>query len=114
VDLNKWFRQRLQRQDAPRVADGWTDDLSVQLPAGRTVEELVDYIFTANRQRREHEMLVAELAAEFGLSKEDAELSVDRVCGGVVRAAAGNRANCPDRVKDPVAWASFQRAIAKR
>lgn len=55
---------------------------------------------------------------EFGPSKsviygawirEDAELSVDRVGGGIVRTATGSHDTCPNRAKDPIAWASFQR-----
>ena len=109
--LNNWLR-RLQPK--PSVPDGWSDDLSVQLTGGRTVEELVDYILVANQQGRQHETLIAALATEFGLSNEDAELSIDRVGGGIARAATGNRANCPNRGKDPIAWASFQRAITRR
>ena len=87
--------------------------MSVELPAGRTVEELVDYILLATEQSRQNEMVVAELSAEFGLTNEDAELSIDRVYGGVARARTGNQANCPDRNKDPIAWVSFQRTLAK-
>jgi len=111
VALNDWLRRP---QPKPSVPDGWIDDLSVQLKGGLTVEELVDYILVANQRGRQHEALIADVAAEFGLSNEDAELSVDRVGGGIVRAATGNRANCPNRAKDPIAWASFQRAITKR
>jgi hypothetical protein len=88
--------------------------MSVELRAGRTVDELVDHILLANEQSRQHEMLIAELGVEFGLSDPDAELSVDRVCAGILREGTGTRANCPDRIKDPIAWASFQRAIVKR
>lgn len=113
MGLHDWIRRFSRRKD-PSPPDGWTDDLSLQLPADRTAEDLVDYIVAAEEQRRQHEMLVAELGVEFGLSDEEAELSVDRVCGGITRALTGNRANCPDRTKDPIAWTSFQRVIAKR
>ncbi len=112
MGLNGWLRLFLQAK--PSVPGGWTDDMSLQLPRGHTVEELVDYILAAIQQGRQHETLIADLGTEFGLSNEDAELSVDRVGGGIVRAATGNRANCPNRVKDPIAWASFRRAITKR
>ena len=88
--------------------------MSVQLPRGHTVEELVDYILVANQQGRQHQILIADLATEFGLSKEDAEVSVDRVGGGIVRAATGNRVNCPNQVKYPIARVRFQSAITKR
>jgi hypothetical protein len=74
----------------------------------------VAHIFAARTEGRQHEVLIADLREDFGLSAEGAELAVDRVCGGIVRAMTGNRANCPDRKKDPIAWMSFQRAIAKR
>jgi len=50
--------------------------MSVELQAGRTVEELVDYILLATEQRRENEIVIAGPGAEFGLSNEDAELSI--------------------------------------
>lgn len=49
--------------------------------------------------------------AEFGLSPDDAELARDRAFGGLDRAATGNPENCPDPVKDPLAWESFHRGI---
>jgi hypothetical protein len=67
--------------------------MSVQLPGGRTAEELVEFILAANQDGRQHEALIAELGSEFGLSNEDAELSVDRVGGGIVRAATGSGSN---------------------
>ena len=93
------LNDRLRRlfQPKPSVPDGWTDDLSVQLTGGRTVDELVDYILEANQRGRQHETLIADVTTEFGLSNEDAELSVDRVGGGIVRATTANPANCPDR-----------------
>jgi hypothetical protein len=114
MGISSWLRRFFRPKDVKSVPGDWSDDVSVQLPGGCTVEELVDYILTANRQGRNHETLVAQLCSEFGLPKEAAALSVDRVGGGIIRAANGNRANCPDRAKDPIAWASFQRAIAKR
>lgn len=93
---------------------GSTDDLSLKLQVGRKLEDLVGHVFAANEEGRQHEVLITELREQFGLSADDAEIAVDRVCGGIVRASPGNRANCPDRAKDPIAWMSFQRAIAKR
>lgn len=112
MGFNGWLRRFFPPEDA--VPDGWTNDTSVQLPSGRTVEELVEFILAANQDGRQQEALIAELGSEFRLSNEDAELSVDRVGAGIVRAATGSGANCPNRVKDPIAWASFQRTIAKR
>lgn len=109
-----WFRRFFKTNDVNSSPPDWTDNLSVSLRAGRTVDELVDCIFLAIEQSRKHEALIAELGLEFGLSHDDAEVAVDRVCGGIFRARTGNRANCPDRLKDPVAWVSFQHAMVKR
>jgi hypothetical protein len=117
VGFQNWFR-RISRFSESRsmssAGDGWTNDLSLNLQAGRKREELVGHVFAANEQGRQHEVLIVEFREQFGLSADDAEIAVDRVCGGIVRAPTGNRANCPDRTKDPIAWMSFQRAIAKR
>ena len=51
-----------------------------------------------------------ELATGF-VMEQDAEFALDRVLGGIVRAATGNPANCPDPKKDPAASMSYQRAI---
>jgi hypothetical protein len=109
----EWIRRFFRSKSARRSANGWTDDCSLELQAGCNVEDLVNHVLVANKEGRQHEVVVAELGEQFGLSVEDAELAMDRVCGGVVRALSGNRANCPDRMKDPIAWASFQRAMAK-
>lgn len=95
-------------------SEGYTDDLSLTVQAGRSVKNLVDHVLRSTEQGRQHERIVAELREQFGLSVEDAELAIDRVCGGTTRALTGNRAYCPDRKKDPIAWISFQRAITKR
>jgi len=114
MGVDNWLRRFSQRKHVASAPDGCTDDLSVQLPGGRTVEELVDHILASNHGGRQHETLIAELGTEFGLSNDDAELSVDRVCGGMVPAVTCSRTNCPNRLKDPIAWASFQRTIGKR
>ena len=112
MGIDGWLRRFFPPEDA--VPDGWTNDMSVQLPSGRTVEELVEFILAANQDGRQHEALIAKLGSEFGLSNEDAGVSVDRVGGGIVRASTASGANCPNGVKDPTAGASFQRTIAKR
>jgi hypothetical protein len=52
--------------------------------------------------------ILAVLTERFALPFDDARLAMDRVAGGVVRAASGNPANEPDPVKDPLAWMSYQ------
>ncbi len=93
----------------PRMPPGWSDDLNIQLPPGRTIAELVDLVLRALIDETTADQLEQMLIVEFGLSADDAFLARDRTCGGLVRAATGNPANCPRREKDPVAWESFQR-----
>ena len=112
MGLDNWIRRFFEPKES--ALDGWTDDMSVQLDPTQSIDELVNYILEANQVGRDHQILIADLVREFAISVEDAELSVDRVCGGVARAATGNRANCPNRTKDPIAWVSFQRTITKR
>lgn len=91
------------------LPEGWTDDMTIPLPPGRTTAEVVEFVLQLalrGTPDRETERL---LAAEFLLSADDAALARDRSFGGLVRAATGNPANCPAKDKDPVAWESFQR-----
>lgn len=90
---------------------GWTDDLTIPLPHGKTPADVVEYVLQGSIQKTPYEKLVAQLIAEFSLSPEDAELAWDRSHGGIVRAATLNAANCPDQQKDPIAWESYQRGI---
>jgi len=87
----------------------WTDDLTIQLPPGRTVAELVDLVLQSALSGTTDEEINRLLIAEFGLSADDADLARDRSFGGLVRAATRNPLNCPESGKDPVAWESFQR-----
>ena len=89
--------------------NGWTDDLSVKLPPGRTVAELVDVILRSALGGVPYEEIDSLLRTEFELSADDAELAWDRCFGGLVRAGTRNTLNCPPPDKDPVAWESFQR-----
>jgi hypothetical protein len=96
-----------------RMADlpeGWTDDLTVALAPGRTVEDLVEHVIQAALRSVDASVLEREVRVAFGLSEDDAALALDRVFGGITRAATRNPANCPDRNKDPIAWTSFTRA----
>ena len=119
MGLFDWLRRPFRPNDAgteysDSAPAGWTDNMFVELCAGRTVEELVDYVLAARQRGRQNEALVSDLCAEFGLSSEDAELSLDRVGGGVFRARTGDKQNCPDRRKDPIAYASYVRTIGKK
>lgn len=109
-----WFRRLSRAKSASSDSGGWTHNLSINLRPGRTLDELVAAIFAARKEGRQHELVIAQLREEFGLSVEDAQLAIDRVCSGIVRAMTGNRANCPDRTRDPIGWLSFQRSVGKR
>jgi hypothetical protein len=109
-----WLQQLFNRVFVSHpVPEGLTNNMSVPLPPGRTPEQVVDFVLTANERGQEHAALVAALSAEFSLSDDHAELAVDRVGGGMVRAMTGSPSNCPDGAKDPIAWASFQRAVRR-
>ncbi len=86
----------------------WTEDLTIPLPPGRSVAELVVVLQSALGGMPDEDVELL-LAAEFGLSTEDVELARDRVLGGLVRAATGNPSNCPPQDEDPMAWESFRR-----
>ena len=94
-----------------KIPEGWTDDMTIAVPAGRSLDDVVDYCLQATIRKEAPEKMVQYLTAEFGLAKSDAELALDRTCGGVVRAATGRQDNCPAREKDPMAWLSFQRCL---
>lgn len=95
------------------VPEGWTDDMTIVVPDGRSLDDIVDYVLQAAVRRETASNTVRHLTAEFGLTQGDAELALDRTCGGVVRAATGRRDNCPSKEKDPMAWLSFQRCLKR-
>ncbi len=88
----------------------FSDDLSLVLARGESVVSLVEYVAAAQSAGTAWPEVLGVLTERFALSFDDARLAVDCVPGGVVRAASGNAANEPDRVRDPVAWVSYQRA----
>ncbi len=86
---------------------GWTEDMSVEVPVGVTLESLVTLVLQRECDGTPYETTIAELVS-LGLSRSDAELAHDRTLGGVVRAASNNSANEPLRGDDPVAWTSYR------
>lgn len=101
--------------DAGALSQGvaWTDDMSVALPPGRAISDLVTYTVTLSERGRSGLELETAVAREFSLSDDDAALAVDRVFGGITRAATRNEANRPDPVKDPVAFESYRQAMER-
>lgn len=89
-----------------------TDDLSITLPPGRTVAEVVEFVLQAALRHAPADEIEASLRAEFALSEDHAFLARDRTAGGLIRAATRNEANRPPADKDPVAWESYRRGVA--
>jgi hypothetical protein len=86
----------------------WTDDLTVRVAHGTSLRDLVLYLRAVDEQGTRRRDVLAVLTERFALPFDDARLAMDRVGGGVVRAATGNPANAPDPVKDPLAWMSYR------
>jgi len=82
--------------------------MSVRLGRGTSARGLVLYLRAADREGASRREVLGVLTERFALSFEDARLALDRVGGGVVRAASGIPENAPDPVKDPLAWASYR------
>ena len=95
------------------LPEGWADDMNIAVPDGRSLEEVVDFVLESTIRRDRPTTIVQNLSERFGLAQADAELALDRACGGVVRAATGRADNCPARDKDPVAWVSYQECIKR-
>ena len=89
----------------------WTDDMSVRLPSNRTAKEVASFVIQQALSGTSDEANESGLVSKFGFSAEDAALIRDRVFGGIVRAATGNKSNRPDSKKDPFAYASFELAF---
>lgn len=90
--------------------DEWfTDDLSVPLPPGRHVEEIVS-VFLGAEGATHQRATIKKLAETFDLTFDAARLCCDRVGGGVARARSlGNE---PDPDRDPIAYAAYRHMTA--
>ena len=85
--------------------------MNIALGNGHSLEELVEYVLQSTPRSDAKAATAEHLSQKFGLSAVDAELALDRVYGGVLRAATGQTANCPAKDKDPVAWVSFHKCL---
>ena len=92
------------------IPEGWTDDMTVPLPLGKTADDLVEFVIQRGVAHTPDAQTEQDLVTTFGLSVADAALVRDRVFGGIVRAATGNSANRPSSLNDPFAFHSFERA----
>ena len=88
--------------------------MSVPLQGGHTVDQLVRFIDEALKQSPGQNSVLTDLCNEFRLSQDEAELSLDRFSAGIVRARTGSKQNRPNRTKDPIAAASFDREVGNR
>ena len=86
----------------------WTDDMTVRLARGTSIQSLVLYVRAALEEGSPRRDVLGVLTERFALPFDDARLVIDRVQGGIVRATSGNTANEPDPDKDPVAWTSYR------
>jgi hypothetical protein len=94
-----------------KLPGGFTADVKIALPRSESVEAIVDYVLEALRRGDSPPLILDRLVTDFDLSSEDAALAIDRVCGGVVRAATGSRNSRPSKKNDPMAWISFERCL---
>lgn len=94
-----------------QLPGGFTADVKIALPRSESVEGIVDYVLEALSRGDSPPAVLEHLASEFNLSTEDAALAIDRVCGGVVRAATGRRDSRPSKKNDPMAWISYERCV---
>ena len=92
------------------LPEGWTDDMTVTLPPGRTCTQVVTLVLEAALVETPDGETEQLLAVEFELSPEDAARARDRAFGGLVRSAMHDSA--PKKTRDPIAWESYQRGIA--
>jgi hypothetical protein len=82
--------------------------MTVRVGRGTSASALVLYLRAAGEEGARRRDVLAVLTERFALPFDDARLAMDRVMGGVARAASGNPANEPDPVKDPLAWMSYR------
>src|SRR5215469_15774655 len=113
-DAAAWLAKAQPVQGPPGGQLVWTDDMSIRLPPGRVVAEVVDFVLQATLRGVTDDEIELALAREFALNAGDAHIARDRTFGGLVRAASRNPLNRPAPDKDPIAFESFQRVEADR
>lgn len=94
-----------------QLPGGFTADVKIAFPKRQSVEAIVDFVLLALSDGEQPGDVAKKLVADFHLSAEDAALAIDRVCGGVVRAATGYKDSRPAKKNDPMAWISFERCL---
>ena len=56
------------------LPSGWTDDMNIVIPEGRSLDEVVTLVISMGRQGANHEIVEKALVETVGLSQEDVEL----------------------------------------
>ena len=80
------------------------------MPAAWSMGQLVDFVLASMQRHVDSEEIVRGLMAS-GFSEQDAHVAIDRTVGGIVRARTPNRRDEPSRLKDPITWWSYHRAL---
>jgi len=81
--------------------------MSVEIIEGKTEEQLTFALMDSLRKSDSYESMIRMCVSDYGLVEDDADLAIDRVQGGIVRALTGLIDNRPDATKDPLAHCSF-------
>ncbi len=71
------------------IPEGWTDDMSVEIIEGKTEDQLALTLMGSLRKSDSYDAMIGICTSDYGLSEDDADLAIDRVQGGIVRALSG-------------------------
>jgi len=89
------------------TSEEWTDDMNISISSDKTIKELTSFLMLELESNCNHDEIIIKIITNYGTSENDAELALDRVQGGIIRALTGNPSNEPEQEKDPLAWYSF-------
>jgi len=51
------------------IPDGWTDDMTIVVPTGRSLDDVVDYVLQSTIRGVSPTKMVEQLSVEFGLTQ---------------------------------------------
>lgn len=83
--------------------------MRISLTDEEELSSLVGLVMPKLLEHSDYEDTSKLIQERYKISEEDAELALDRIPGGAIRAITGNLQNCPDQSKDPLAFIAFQR-----
>ena len=89
------------------IPEGWTDDMSVKIKEGKSEDQLTLALMDCLRKRDSFDEMVSICTSNYDLADDEANLAIDRVQGGIVRALSCRIDNRPDVTKDPLAYIAF-------